>query len=264
MILRVRRFLLELLPKWALSRLTGLVTRIPLPRFLRKPLYGFYARRYGVVMAELAKPLAEYRSFRDFFVRTLPAGARPLTDNWLAWPCDGRVVTSGRIEGARIPQVKGQDYGVGELLASEDAARAFENGSQITIYLSPRDYHRVHVPFEGRCTSIRHVPGSLFPVNPPATRAIPRLFARNERVIFDFELKGGARAAVIMVAALNVGDIQHAFTPPRDFAKGDELGYFAFGSTTIVLLDANLEAIPDLAPETPIRMGAWLDATPEA
>lgn len=257
MIARLRRVLLEVLPKWALSRITGLLTRIPLPRFARRSLYGAYARRYGVDLAEVAQPLVTYRSFRDFFIRDLPEGARPISPNPIVWPCDGRIVSSGLLRERSIPQVKGTDYTLDELLASSERADRFANGSQATIYLSPRDYHRVHTAFAGRCIERTHIPGKLFPVNPPAQRAIPKLFARNERVVFEFELEGGARAAIVMVAALNVGDIRYDFELPQRFDKGEELAYFAFGSTTILLLDEAAPRIPDLEPETPIRMGAW-------
>lgn len=253
--MKLRRTLLTLLPKFLLSRTTGLLTRIPLPSFARKSVYGWYARRYGVDLADVARPLEEYRSLRAFFVRQLPDGARPIGDHDIVWPCDGRIVTSGRIRDGRIQQVKGTDYALTDLVVDAELASQLEGGYQATIYLSPRDYHRVHAPFAGTCTARRHVPGSLFPVNPPAQHAIPRLFARNERVVFDFTLATGTRGAVIMVAALNVGDIQSPVTPPRDFVPGEELGYFGFGSTTIVLLGPGGPAIPELDAETPVLMG---------
>ena len=135
-------------------------------------------------------------------------------------------------------------------------AQKLRNGSQATIYLSPRDYHRVHAPFAGRCVAIRHLPGKLFPVNPGAQRAIPKLFARNERVVFEFELPGGIAAAVVMVAALNVGDIRYGFHAPKSFEKAQELGRFGFGSTSIFLVAAAGPQVVELAAETPVKMGA--------
>ncbi|MCA8969560.1 MAG: phosphatidylserine decarboxylase [Planctomycetes bacterium] len=260
----LRRTLLTLLPKWALSRTTGVVTRIPIPHGARTAAYRAFARRYGVDLTEVDTPLTEFRSFRDFFVRRLPASARPIASSPLVWPCDGRIVTAGSIVENRIPQVKGIDYGLDALIVDDDLARRLSGGTQATVYLSPRDYHRVHAPFAGRCTSSRHVPGSLFPVNPGAQHAIPQLFARNERVVFAFELGQGQHAAVVLVAALNVGDIVCEHELPKQFEVGEELAYFGFGSTTIVVLGPGPLAIPELPAGTAVRMGERLrgDAPP--
>ncbi|MCB9890133.1 MAG: phosphatidylserine decarboxylase [Planctomycetes bacterium] len=264
--MRLRRTLLTLLPKWALSRTTGVVTRIPIPRGARAAAYRAFARRYGVDLTEVETPLTEFRSLRDFFVRRLPSTARPIAVAPLVWPCDGRIVTAGPIVEDRIPQVKGIDYGLRDLIVDDELAGRLSGGTQATVYLSPRDYHRVHAPFTGRCTSSRHVPGSLFPVNPEAQRSIPQLFARNERVVFAFELGDGQRAAVVLVAALNVGDIVCDHALPKHFEVGEELAYFGFGSTTIVVLGPGPLTIPELSPGSAVRMGACLrggDTPPE-
>lgn len=252
----IRRILLTALPKLALSRTTGLLTRCPLPRFLRGPVYGIYARRYGVDLDAVRGEPADYRSLAEFFKRPLRAGARPIdTEAELVWPCDGRIVRAGPLQGERIEQIKGRDYSLAELVRSERLAAAIAGGHQATIYLSPRDYHRVHAPFAGRLQAFEHVPGRLFPVNPGAVRSIFPLFAINERVVFEFELPGGRKAVVVMVAALNVGDIERCVEPQTDVEKGAEIGRFGFGSTTIVLTGPEGPGIPEIAPETAVRVG---------
>jgi phosphatidylserine decarboxylase len=252
----LRRFLLTALPKTALSRATGFVTRRRLPRGARARVYGWFARRYGVRLDEVDRELHEFASLAEFFARPLRAGARPVDPrSALVWPCDGRIVTSGPLEGAAIQQVKGQDYGVAELVGDETLARSLAGGSQATIYLAPGDYHRVHAPFAGRLLATRRFPGALFPVNPPAVRSIARLFARNERVAFAFGLADGRAATVVMVAALNVGDIHASAPAGSELSKGQELGRFGFGSTVVALVGPGGAQFRELAPETHVRQG---------
>lgn len=256
----MRRQLLELLPKVLLSRLTGRLTRLPLPRGLRPRVHGWFARRYGCDLAEVAGDLADFGSLAAFFQRPLRAGARPLGQGPLVWPCDGRIVTCGPIAAQRIPQVKGQDYELGELLGDAALAVPLAGGSQATVYLAPGDYHRVHSPFAAEFAPPRHIPGALFPVNPQAVRCVPRLFARNERMVFPARLADGRAAAVVMVAALNVGDIQVAAPLPGPLAKGQELGRFGFGSTVVVVVGPGGAGFADIAPETTVRCAADLPA----
>lgn len=253
----VRRLLLHALPKTVLSRTTGALVRIPLPRLLRGVVYGWFSQRYGVDLSEVRGHLRDYRSLSDFFVRPLEEGARPVDpDAPLVWPCDGRIVASGPLRGGRIEQVKNHDYALAELLRVPALAARLENGSHATIYLAPRDYHRVHVPFDARLLGSVHTPGKLFPVNPGAVRSIFPLFAINERVTFRFELDDGRPAAVVMIAALNVGDIRVSLDSPCSVRKGDELGRFAFGSTTVVAVGPGGPQFPELAPETDVKVGA--------
>lgn len=258
--LRVRSLLLHALPKVAVSRTTGALASIPLPRVLRRAAYGWFARRYDADLGEVGRPLESFRSFAEFFARPLREGARPVDAADLVWPCDGRIVSAGPIDGGRIRQVKGRDYGVAELLADPDAARALEGGSHATIYLAPGDYHRVHAPFGGELRSIRPIRGTLFPVNPPAVRAIDRLFVRNARKVFTFELGGAATGVVVMVGALNVGRIIESVTPPASVAAGREIGRFGFGSTVIVLTGARGPTIPFRSPDTVVRVGRSVGA----
>ena len=254
-----RRFLLSALPKFALSRTTGLVTRLPLPRPLRAPAYRLFAKRYGAELGDVDGALCDFRSLAAFFSRPLRDGARVVADAPLVWPCDGRIVTAGRVADGRIPQVKGVDYTVAELLGEEDRsahATPLTNGSQATIYLAPGDYHRVHTPFEAEWLGCRHIPGALFPVNPGAVASIPRLFVRNERVVFRFRLPDQRHAAVVMVAALNVGDIRYDGACRGPMARGAELGRFGFGSTVVAIVQAGGPEFAPLAPGTAVRQGA--------
>ena len=253
---QLRRFLLSALPKTALSRLTGWLTRIPLPRGLRAPLYGWFSRRYSVVLTEVDRDLVEFRSLAEFFGRPLRKGARPVAaPATLVWPCDGKIVSAGPMPLGRILQVKGMEYELAELVANAELAGALADGTQATIYLAPGDYHRVHAPFAGTLGTPVRVPGALFPVNPPAVQSIPRLFARNERVVFPFTLEDGRVAALVMVAALNVGDIVPSAAAGQQLPAGAELGRFGFGSTVVALMQSGSAGFPLLAPETPVRQG---------
>lgn len=257
----LRAILLSALPKVALSRLCGLLTSLPLPRSLRGPFYRWFARRYGAELGDLDADLASFASLQQFFRRSLRNGARPIAGTPLVWPCDGRIVTIGPVADGRIEQVKGNAYELADLLGDAAFAAELAGGAQATIYLAPGDYHRVHAPFAGTVESVRALPGTLFPVNPPAVRCIRNLFARNARHVFRCRLPNGAPAAVVMVGAYNVGGtlVTKAAGP---FAAGDELGQFGFGSTTVVVLGRGAPAFAALAPEHRVRMGGAASAPP--
>ncbi|MCR9243579.1 MAG: archaetidylserine decarboxylase [bacterium] len=255
----VRAALLTALPKVLLSRLTGLLTSIPLPTPVRGPFYRWFARRYGAELADVEGELTQFRSLQQFFRRALRPGARPVATTELVWPCDGRVITAGPLSNGRIEQVKGQTYALAELVGDPELARQLEGGTQTTIYLAPGDYHRVHSPFAATVVGVTPIPGTLFPVNPPAVRCIRDLFARNSRHVFRCELPGGIPAAVIMVGAYNVGGTLVTVTEGA-VRGGDELGQFGFGSTAIVLIGRGGPTIPEIAPETRTRMGEALQA----
>lgn len=253
--MELRRVVLTALPKTLLSRATGLLTRIWLPGFLRGAVYRCFSRRYGVNREEMAGELRDYDRLAAFFQRPLKVGARPIDKDadWV-WPCDGRVVTTGRIQDGRILQVKGRDYAVEHLLQDRELTEQLQDGHQLTVYLAPGDYHRVHSPFAGEITRVVHLPGKLFPVNPAAVDSIPDLYPRNERVVFQYRLVAGLPAAVVMVSALNVGDtrVSRGVGP---VAAGDEIGRFGFGSTVVVLVPAGGPGCSQLPRETPVRMG---------
>ncbi len=214
-----------------------------------------YCSAYGVDLADFDVPQRGFPSFDDFFTRRLKAGLRPLDADQeaLLCPADGRLEDLGPIDLGSTLLVKGRLYTAGELLADERAASLYAGGVFAIIYLSPRDYHRVHAPVDGPVRVLRHVPGTLFPVNKIGLRHVPKLFARNERVVIEQESPIHGPIATVMVGAIGVGRISLAFDAdivtnegrcfgetvyaqgdaPR-LARGDELGAFHLGSTVIV------------------------------
>ena len=250
----LRSLLLTSLPKVALSRTCGWLCTLPLPRRLRVRMFTWFARRYGASLDEIDGELGAFGSMQQFFRRPLRPGARPVAAAPLVWPCDGRIVTVGRVAGGRIDQVKGRDYALADLLGSTELAAALEGGSQATIYLAPGDYHRVHAPFAAQLESVTALPGTLFPVIPPAVRCIRDLFARNSRHVFRCRLASGAPAAVVLVGAYNVGGT----IVTRDHGSitaGEEIGQFGFGSTVVAIVGPSAPPFLDLPAEHRVRMG---------
>ena len=247
---------------------------------LKQWLIDTVIRRFGVDMAEAAEsdPTA-YPSFNAFFTRALKPGARrPDPDvEALLMPADGRISQCGPIDGdGRIFQAKGQGFTAAELLGDADAARAFAGGTFATVYLSPRDYHRVHMPWTGTLRETVHVPGRLFSVGPDAVRSVSRLFARNERLVCHFVTDFGPMA-VVMVGALLVSGVETVWSgeeiPPYGHAitrkdyRGQsillqrfaEMARFNYGSTVIVLLPPGVAVLdPALQAETPVKLGQRL------
>jgi phosphatidylserine decarboxylase len=242
----------HLLPQHALSRLILRATRVRTPWFKNALVRGFL-KLYAIDMTEAAQgdPLS-FGSFNEFFTRTLKPGARSIAADpkAIACPADGTISEAGSIDGERLVQAKGRSYTLTELLAAQPWARDFEGGSFATIYLAPFNYHRVHMPLRGQLKDTVYVPGRLFSVNAATAAHVPRLFARNERVLTLFDTAFG-QVAVILVGALNVGSIATVWAgditpaarrvitrlPPQDgsFEKGEELGRFNMGSTVILL-----------------------------
>jgi len=267
----------RLLPKRAL---TALVYRLARSRLLARPLIRGFARLYRVDLGEAAEPsLGAYPTFNAFFTRALKPGARPLptTLRAIACPCDGTVSERGTIDGEKLLQArleaKAHLYTLEELLGADPRARDFMGGEFATIYLAPHNYHRVHMPLDGRLTSLSYVPGALFSVNRATAERIPQLFARNERVICRFDTAAGP-LALVFVGALNVGSIEvegfGALTPARRrrerrfavpapaplFLRGAELGRFNMGSTVILLMArGRCRWAPEFAPGAVVRMG---------
>jgi len=248
-----------LLPQHCLSRLVGKLACCPWS-MCRTPLIRWFARHYQVNMDEAARPrLEDYASFNDFFTRALSAGARPMAaaPDHLACPADGVISQFGEVEEGRIFQAKGLTYDVRELLANDVLAKSFRHGQFATVYLSPKDYHRVHMPLDGTLTEMLYVPGRLFSVNAITAEHVPRLFARNERVVAGFDTPYGKMALVLVgamiVASIEMawagqvapgsGQIQHTRYPTSEavaLCKGEEMGRFKLGST-VVMLSANPE-----------------------
>ena len=268
-----------LLPKRALTVLAGRLAGARGGAFTHAMVRRFVAR-YGVNMEEAADPRIEsYPSFNDFFTRPLKPGARPLADARWICPVDGAISQFGAIERDQIFQAKGHQYSTQALVGGDAAlASQFENGSFATLYLSPRDYHRIHMPCAGRLTRMLHVPGDLFSVNPTTARGVPGLFARNERVVCVFDDAAGRPFVLVLVGATIVGSMATVWhglvNPPRPgtvrdwhytgaqavrLDRGAEMGRFLLGSTVVLLFTRaqmqGLQFNPAWAPGGPIRMG---------
>lgn len=264
-----------LLPKQALTLLAGKLASAEAGA-MTTGVINWFVRRYGVNMAEAANPdTASYKSFNEFFTRPLKADARPLAEADFLCPVDGAISQFGPIERDQIFQAKGHTYSTTALVGGDrELAAQFENGSFATLYLSPRDYHRIHMPVDGRLTRMIHVPGALFSVNPTTARGVPGLFARNERVVCVFDSATGP-FVLALVGATIVGSMSTVWhgvvNPPRpgvvrewrydentavNLKKGEEMGRFLLGSTVVMLFPKNaLNFNPAWAPARPLRMG---------
>ncbi|WP_417068894.1 archaetidylserine decarboxylase [Niveibacterium terrae] len=263
-----------LIPKQALTVLAGKFAGWQGGAITHAAIRRFVAR-YRVEMSEAANPdIASYASFNDFFTRALKPGARPIADSRFICPVDGAISQFGAIEAGRIFQAKGHRYTATELLGGGEAlARPFVDGQFATIYLSPRDYHRIHMPMAGRLTRMIHVPGELFSVNPLTARGVPGLFARNERVVCLFDGDCGPFALVLVGATIvgSMATVWHGVVnPPRPgrirewsyegrniaLEKGQEMGRFLLGSTVVMLFPKDSLAFnPEWAPGKPVRLG---------
>ena len=249
--------LLGFYPKKIGSAVVGWAADRSLPRPWRKPLLGRFAARYGVNLAEAEKPLEDYESLQALFTRRLKPGLRPqagAVPGYLNSPVDARIIACGRIEQGMAIQAKGLPYRITELLKHDPDAARFEGGHYLTLYLAPKDYHRIHVPFEGRVTRVERVEGELWPVNDASTGHVPRLYERNRRAAWEAVGTGpdeGLEVAAVLVGATHVGSVildgrwLDGKTLPKDggfavpdllCAPGEDLGTFAFGSTVVLLV----------------------------
>ena len=253
--------LLSVVPKNHTTRLMGAFSRLRLPRALHRLIVRWYVRHFQVNLDECVGGIDDFDTLAKFFIRPLKPGVRPIDPDpdALVCPVDGRAHTFGRIEGGRFVQADGQVGSIAGLLGEGDPrlpaapgfdAARFEGGGFAVLYLSPKDYHRVHTPAEGRVVRFRYLPGRLWPVFPAATRRIEGLFDRNERLVFELDTPFGA-IAYVMVGAFGVGRIATPLDPilsnqgapakdqPIDVAlgRGDELARFEMGSTVILLTE---------------------------
>jgi phosphatidylserine decarboxylase len=266
---------LRVVPKNALSRVAGGLARVRAPRPVRVAAMRAFALRYGVDLSECGD-LASFESFAEFFARPLRPGLRPIApgEDVIVSPVDGVVSQAGVVENGRLLQAKGFDYGLDALLADPALAARLQGGAFATIYLAPHNYHRIHAPLGGRITGHRYVPGRLWPVNPTSVKAVPGLFAANERLVTILDTCLGA-CAVVAVGATIVGRIRayydqtipvsnlpRACPVARDYAtpipveKGQELGAFEMGSTVIVLFEAGRAVLQErLQAGAPLRVG---------
>ncbi|MDO8826915.1 archaetidylserine decarboxylase [Methylophaga sp.] len=268
------------LPQHTLSRLMHKICRCKQPWFKNR-IISTIIKQYRVDMSEAVQPdINHYQHFNAFFTRRIKTESRPVAygSDVIVSPVDGCISQLGLIEAGRIFQAKGHDYSTLELLGGdEQLAAQFDGGQFATIYLSPRDYHRIHMPISGKLTRMRYVPGKLFSVNPLTVRGVPRLFARNERVITIFQTDFGP-VAIILVGAIFVGSMETVWhegeiTPPytKDILdwhyqdsnirlnKGEEMGRFNMGSTVVLLLPADAPAwTEEWKAEMKIKLGQAL------
>ncbi|UOD28671.1 phosphatidylserine decarboxylase [Massilia violaceinigra] len=264
-----------LLPKQGLTRFAGRIAGHQGGQYTTT-LIRWFVGKYGVNMEEAANPdIASYASFNEFFTRPLRPGARPLAKADFVCPVDGAISQFGAIDDDQIFQAKGHKFSTTALVGGDaQLASQFQHGSFANLYLSPKDYHRLHMPCEGRLTRMIYVPGALFSVNPTTARGIPGLFARNERVVCVFNSKEHGAFVLVLVGATIVGSMATTWhglvNPPRPgevkewryddknivLKKGEEMGRFLLGSTIVMLFKKDTIAFnPEWAPERPVRLG---------
>ena len=269
---KVILFLFKVLPHHLISRLTYFVTRIRGPHVTL--LIRWFIGYYGVAMHEAEEPdITSYETFNEFFTRALNHSMRPIAagNNIIISPCDGAISQAGAIRAGAILQAKGRAYSVLELLGgNRELAAQFGNGRYATVYLSPHNYHRVHMPIDANLVKMIHVPGKLFSVSNWMLEQVPRVFARNERLACHFQTAFGPMV-LVMVGAMNVSALETNWTGPIrrsrgvnefDFThtkqitqKGMEMGRFNMGSTVILLFNDKMKLLPQIKPGQTIRMG---------
>ena len=270
----LKLLILKLLPKNIFSRFVGFLAS----RRISKIAIKWFAKRYTINLEEAEKPISEYKTLNSFFTRRLKEGCREISEKEnpkaVVSPVDGKIAQFGKIEDGRIIQAKDRYYNVAELLGDEAEAAPFKNGLFMTIYLSPTDYHRMHHYMDCSISGYRYVPGTLFPVNPFSVQHIENLFPINERLTTYYEIED-RKAAIVKVGATIVGKIKvtycetesnvikkgvsESFEEKISVKKGDDLGYFAMGSTVVLLFpEQGFSFIEDLPIEEKIKMGQIL------
>lgn len=259
------------------SAFIGLSARATVPMFLRRAAYSVFANVVGADLSEAAQELTEYRSLGDVFARRLQPGRRTVdaAPHAVVSPCDGKVAASGQIASGTLIQAKGREYSVSELVADDALAQELQDGQFFTVYLSPRDYHRVHSPVDGEVAGYQYLPGTLWPVSELFAKRVDRLLARNERAVVPVQTPSGP-VVVVLVGAAGVGNLwmapddretrtwrktfgrssrQQVTLSPQAVRRGDELGAFMLGSTVVVLLPRSARLGEALAPGQMVRMG---------
>jgi phosphatidylserine decarboxylase len=275
---RVARSCWRMTPQRTLSQIIGWGATRSLPAPLRAAFLRSFARQYGIDVGEAEKPIEQYSGLQEFFTRRLRADARPLPADTgtVVSPADGTVIEGGTVSRGLLLDAKDAGFTLAELLADSQAAERLEGGPYLATYLSPRDYHRVHAPVGGRVIAWHHVPGRLFPVNASSVAREPGLFSKNERFVTLIQGEAGL-CAVVMVAAVGVGHITASYDPevathgngfsggeirhkrfevPVPLARGQELGVFNLGSTTIVVFEPGSVSLESFPCGASTRMGA--------
>jgi phosphatidylserine decarboxylase len=259
--------LLRVLPRRGITRVMGHLADVNLPPAIADAVVGLYVKAYDVDLGATVAPEGSFASFDAFFTRPLRDGARPIADEarGLVSPADGRLEDAGPVrEGGKL-RIKGRDYRVAELVGDADEAARYVGGQFAIVYLSPRDYHRVHAPVTGAVTWVRSLPGDYFPVNSIGERHVPSLFSINRRVAIVIDTPDLGRVTVVMVGAMIVGRItvtavpardvplgRHAIAPALEVRAGDEIGVFHLGSTAVVFVEK--ERVPPFRAGTPMRI----------
>jgi phosphatidylserine decarboxylase len=264
-----------LLPHHLVSRLAGSIAESELP-FIKNPMMKFFLNRFGIDLSEAERTrISDYNNFNDFFTRALNAKARPIMgskNDWIS-PVDAQISQVGSIEGGQLIQAKGKTFTLTELLGSDHTtSEHYQNGQFLTLYLSPKDYHRIHMPMAATLLKTTFVPGKLFSVNPLTANNVSRLFARNERLVCEFDSHQG-RFIMVLVGAMVVASIETTWagivapfqrriqqqqfnSQSISFAKGEEMGRFRLGSTVIMIFEENqMNWHEDIRTETKVRMG---------
>ena len=267
---------LRLLPRKRMSWAMGRLADVTVPGVVLDPAIAAFVRLYGVDLSEAIVPPGGFASFDDFFTRRLQSGARPIDSDprCVVSPADGRLEDMGAVDTSAQLTVKGQRYRVAELLGDAQAAEQYAGGTFFIVYLSPRDYHRVHAPVSGSVLKMRHIPGTLYPVNRIGLTHVPQLFARNERVAIVQDHAEFGEVTTVMVGAIGVGRISVTFddvvtnvvrdkgavagsrtygTDGPPMTRGEELGVFHLGSTAIVFLPRQMSLLR--SPGTKVRLG---------
>ena len=272
--MRLAVILQYLIPKQAITILAGKFANRK-AGILTTNVIAWFVKRYGVNMSEAANPdITSYATFNDFFTRPLHKDARPLSNADFICPVDGAISQLGDIKTDQIFQAKGHQYSTTALVGGDKAlADQFENGSFACIYLSPKDYHRIHMPCAGTLKNMIYVPGDLFSVNPTTAQGVPGLFARNERVVCEFESAHGPFVLVLVGATIvgSMATVWHGLVnPPRtksirswsydnqniNLKQGDEMGKFLLGSTVVMLFPKeSLQFDSEWAAEKPVKLG---------
>ncbi|MGB0647176.1 MAG: archaetidylserine decarboxylase [Bradymonadia bacterium] len=267
---------LSVLPKNAMSRAVGSLAHMKLPRLLSSSSIRAFARVYGININEAESTIDSYGSIGEFFARRLKVGSRVIDHRpgHIVSPADGTILNAGQIQNDTIIQAKGRHFTVTELLGSKRDAARYNGGFWVTIYLSPKDYHRVHHPVEGQISRARYFPGSLWPVNQAAVNHVERLFCVNERLATFVKSPLGL-VTTVMVGATSVGYItvrydkglrtnkdsrggEYHYPDGQQVARGDELGTFHLGSTVIVLAEAKGLKMDTLETGQTVRIGESL------
>jgi phosphatidylserine decarboxylase len=248
----IKKLLMGVLPQNHLSFLVGLAVQKELPPPLAQKVIREFGKFYNINFAEAEKPVEDYKTLGEFFIRKLKPGLRPLADSPLLHPADSEITQIGLIRKGQTVWAKGKNYSIPDLLGDEAQSQAYEGGLWVTYYLCPTDYHRVHSPLDGSVEEIRHIPGKLWPVNSWSVHSVDDLFSVNERLVFHLKSRLGP-AALVMVGATNVGKMTtsldesfktnqlentgsvKAYHPALPIQRGDEVGVFHMGSTVIML-----------------------------